>query len=182
MSTTNYIFYQLISTEFVKKKLIKILITISANILSFQVSGMVSRVISIHPIVDPISEIALSIICSLNIQRFYNFLKRYTPEYREFAIYLLENYTFENYLYWKKIIVLKVCGYICILLQFMEITNWLIYRYIFQYLICFIIVEQVENGWTVKNLLWRKSHPRPNVIKNNKEVKMIDSYCNEYKL
>lgn len=169
----DYIFYQLISTEFVKKKLVGILISLSSNILCLQISTGISKIISIHPFIDPISEVVISIICSLNIHIFYNFLQRYTPEYRKIAIYLLQNYNIENYLWWKKIIVLSFSTYICILLLFVEITNKLIYRYIFQYIICFFIIEQIENG-NIKNYF--KFNKYPKIKKCKTKPQMIDSY------
>jgi hypothetical protein len=57
---------------------------------------------------------------------------------------LIDNYTLENYRFWKRCIVLTGCAYICLLMTSIKIDNYFIILNIVQYAICFLIIEQFE--------------------------------------
>jgi hypothetical protein len=139
-----YIFQQLIATDFIKRKLSIILISLVANLIQLHIVAIVSILTSINPYIDFWLQIIFSIILSLNINYIYSRVKRYKQHFYHVTTYLIRNYSIENYWRWKRIIVLSICAYGCVLLMLVKITNTLICIYIIQYAICFLIREQIE--------------------------------------
>lgn len=142
----DYIFQQLIASDFVKTKLTYILISIVANLIQVHIVSAICFLVAFNKYVDFIVQIIVSVTCTLNISYTYNFVERYSKEFHELAKYILINFSLENYRYWKRIVVISGGIYACILLTFIQVTNQLLIIYILQYLICFLVIEQFEQG------------------------------------
>lgn len=173
---SEYIFQQLITTEFIQNKLVHILISITTNIINLHLVTILCMFISFNPIIDFIIHTSISVGMALNIDKIYNLLERYTHEFTIITNYLIKNYSIENYCYWKRLINLIVCGYICIILLFVEINNWFVFTNILYYVICFLITEQFEQ----KNIQkWIKNYKSKPIVKINcidNENIIINSY------
>jgi hypothetical protein len=142
-----YIFQQLITSKFIKNKLTNILIALFVNILNLHLVSILCFIFSFNILfIDFFIHIFISIFMSLNIYRLYNIIEKYQPEFYKLTKYIIKNYTLENYRLWKKSIIIFSCCYFSILLYFITITKQLIFIYILEYLICFIILEQIEQN------------------------------------
>lgn len=161
-----YIFQQLMMTDFVQQKLAIILMSIVVNIIQMHIVSILCMIITFHPIIDFIVHTIISIIATLNIDKIYNIVERYEPEFVTLTQYLINNYSFENYRYWKRIIVLSACGYLCIILWKVQVTSWLLFIYIIQYGICFTIVDQFEEQRIQR---WVREWTERPIIKTNKD-------------
>jgi hypothetical protein len=170
-----YIFQQLIMSEFIQQKLAYILISMCANLINIHIVSIICYILSIHPYIDFIIQICISIFMALHIEYVYLFLKRYNPEFFELTQYLIKNFTIEKYRYWKRIVVICFCIYICILLLFIKVDNRLIYIYIIQYAITFIITEQFEQRRIQTWLKHYKEQPKIHKY-SSYENALIDSY------
>jgi hypothetical protein len=176
-----YIFQQLILTEFVQQKLSFIFIALITNILQIHIVSVLSYLISINYYVDFVIQIVISVSISLNINYIYDAVQRYQKEFMLLTQYLINNYSFENYRYWKRIIVLSSGTYLCILLFFIKITNLMLISYIIQYLICFLIIEQFEQKRIHK--LIKEYRLKPVEKKYTKtETQLIESYISPKKM
>lgn len=170
-----YIFQQLITSEFIKEKLTGILISLATNIFNLHIVSIICAVVSIHPYIDFFLQIGVSVFMALNIDYLYGVIDKYHQEFHELTQYLINNYTIENYKWWKKIVVLSVCGYACIGLLFIDVTNTLLYVYIGQYAICFLIIEQFEQQRIQKFIQEYKEKPKTQIDDPALEF-LIDSY------
>jgi len=170
-----YIFQQLLMTKFVQQKLTIILMSIFVNIIQMHLVTIVCLILTFNPIVDFVLHTAISIIFTLNISFIYNITERYKVEFHNITQYLIANYSFENYRYWKRIIVCTICAYACVILYKTAITSWLLFIYIIQYAICFIVVDQIEEQ---RFQLWIKDWLETPIIRNNDKMtnKLIESY------
>jgi len=139
-----YIFQQLILTDFIQKKLAYILISFAVSILQLHIVSILCYMTSFNPYVDFVVQIGISVGISLNISFIYKIVEKYHEEFYMLTQYLINNYTFENYRYWKRLIVVSMGVYACIGLLFINITNIVLIVYIIQYLITFLIIEQFE--------------------------------------
>jgi hypothetical protein len=179
MNTLNYgeyLFQQLLMTRFVQKKLAIILMAIIVNIIQMHIVSVVCYILTVSPIIDFVLHTIISIVCTLNIGITYNAIERYKPEFTRLTTFLINNYSFENYRYWKRILVLGGCGYLCVILWRVEITSMYLFLYILQYGICFIIVDLFEErriqDWVIN---WRS---RPHVTQDTNDISnlLVESY------
>lgn len=177
-----FIFQQLIGSNFVRRKLSQILIAITVSLLNIHIVSGLSFIIAINPYIDFILQIAMSVCCSLNTGYLYDFVQRYQSEFDILSKYLITNYTLENYRFWKRIIIVTACLYLCIILTFIEVTNRLLFLYIFQYFLSFLIIEQFEQQRVQK---WYQDYQRRPQIRVSKPVDppdfMIESYMSPKK-
>lgn len=140
-----YIFQQLVTTEFVQSKLSLIFVSFLANFIQMHLITLSCYLVSSgNSYIDFVVQISISIILTLNIKYTYNFVERYQTEIQILTRYLIENYNINNYRFWKRIFILSLCLYSCCLLAVIRLTNWIILIYIIQYALCFLILEQIE--------------------------------------
>ncbi len=139
-----YIFQQLLTTEFVQHKLVCILVALTANFVQLHIVAILCFITSFNPYADFFIQIVISIIIALCNNYIYNFTERYTREFTSITTYLINNYSIDNYYRWKRLIMLSACAYSCLLLLLVHLTNWILFVYIIQYACCFLIVEQFE--------------------------------------
>jgi len=177
MSYGEYIFQQLITSDFIQRKLTSILVALVANIISLHVSSLLCLVLTTRMFyIDFIVQIVISIVISINVDFIYKIVIKWEEELHRITKYFIKNYTFENYKRWKRYIIITGCGYLCIIVYFAELSKPLIYTYILQYIICFIIIEQIETKsfkkWTIK--VFKK--PKVNVFELTDDTDLINSY------
>ena len=172
-----YVFQQLITTDFVQRRLVQILVAISANLINLHIVSILCAVVSVNVYIDFILQIAISVVCSLKIGGIYNFVERFDVELHQLTQYLINNYSIENYNLWKRTIVVGSCIYACIVLMFVEINNWVLFMYILQYAICFLIIEQFEQQRIQKWLKDYQTRPSTKVLTDDPASDfLINSY------
>lgn len=138
------ILQQLLANDFVQTKLTEIVTSIVANIVNIHITSLLCSIFTIHPYVDFVTHTGISVFLAINIDTIYRFVERFDPELRQVTKYLIENYSIENYRLWKRTIVLIGCGYACLGILLIELTKGVLFMYILQYAICFILIEQIE--------------------------------------
>jgi len=172
-----YVFQQLVTTELVQKKLTEILISIAANIINMHLVTILCSIISLNVYIDFFLQIAISVICSLRIHYIYNFLEHYKAEFGELTKYLINNYSIENYLYWKRCIIIGICAYASVALLLVRLTNWVLFLYIFQYAVCFLIIEQFEQQRIQRWVREYKTRPKTTILTDDPTSNfLINSY------
>lgn len=170
-----YIFQQLIGSELVQSKLTEILISLATNIVNVHIVTVICAIITIHPYIDFFVQIGISVVMALNIDYVYTLVNKYYPEFHQLTLYLINNYTIDNYRQWKRIIILTLCGYACLGLLLMTVTNILLFTYIVQYATCFLIVEQFEQNRVQQFIRDYKERPKATIMTPATEY-LIDSY------
>jgi hypothetical protein len=170
-----YIFQQLVTTEFVQNKSVNILISLTVNLINIHLITGLSILFSIHPWFDFIFQIAISVILTINVHWLYDLLGRYHQEFTWLAKYLINNYSIENYCYWKRLVIFVAASYGCVILSLIQITNQLLLVYLIQYLIGFLIIEQIEQQRIQK---WLKDYTQRPVARRHDQSAtfLINSY------
>lgn len=174
----DYLLQQLIGSEFIQKKLTQILISLATNFINMHIVSILSGVLTIHPYVDFFTQIAVSTGMSLNMHYIYDITGRYEEEFHRLTQYIINNYSLENYMYWKKICVFTGSIYLAFVLLFVEVNNRLLAIYLAQYLISYLIIEQFENRRVHK---WVYNMTTKPVVKASVEPVLIDSYLSHRK-
>ena len=72
--------------------------------------------------------------------------------------------------------MIVLCIYIIIPLSFININSSLIIMYIIEYLIIFLIVDQLEQNFL--NKLFKQIREKPSKKIYNKSFNVVDNYCN----
>lgn len=171
-----YVFQQLITTDFIQQKLAYILIAIAVNLIQIHIVSAICFLLAFNKWVDFVVQIAVSVTCSLNVSYTYDFVERYHKEFTLLTQYIIQNFSIENYRYWKRIIIVTGGVYACVLLMFIQVTNALLMTYIIQYVLCFLIIEQFEQN-RIKQ--WINHYRHKPVLKKHSDPAtsfLIESY------
>lgn len=177
-----YIFQQLITAEFVQLKLAQILMSLIVNFINMHLVSLLCLIVSVNVYIDPILQIAISVFCALKINHIYNLVEKYEPEFHQLTQYLINNYSVDNYRYWKRLVVIGACIYSSLLLLIIELTNWTVFIYIFQYVLCFLIVEQFEQHKIQQWIEKYRTRPKTKKLVNDPASEfLINSYMSPNK-
>jgi len=141
-----YILNRLLTSKFIKKKLGDILLAITANLIQMQVVTVLCYSVSINPVVDYCFQIGVSTVLAINIDYFYLAIQNYKPKFHQLARHLINNYSFDNYIYWKRLVTTGILGYALLVMSVVEINNRLIVIYLSQCFINFIIIDRYQAG------------------------------------
>ena len=175
MNYADYILNKVLSSRFIKKKLAHILIALTANFIKLQLINLLSFFFMCHPVVDFVLPIVITTALSVYIDHFYYILEPYQEHFYRLARYLIDNYSVENYMYCKRIVITIILGYCLIIVSLVEINNRVIQLYILQYIVCFFIMDAYEQKY-IQNF-YHKYRAQPRTVVHQKmPVSLIESY------
>jgi len=136
----------LLTTDYTIKKLnILTIYIITLIIRSILISFIIFLITTGIFYVDFISTILVSIIIILKTQFISYIVLKYEDEIFKLSDYLIKNYNHQNFRKWKKLIVLFICFYYIIYLLLYPVNSNVLIQYIIQFLICYFIVDNIEN-------------------------------------
>ena len=147
---TDQLFQSLIRTRYAKRQFSMVLSLIIVGILKWHIKILFSCIIQIHPIVDFILQILLSVILAFKGYWIRNIVDRFKSEIYALSRYLINNYSPENLKVWKRNIVLLISLYFIIHILLIEITKWVLVGQILQFLISYFFIEGIEGGTFVE--------------------------------
>jgi len=176
---TDQIFDSLIKTRYAKKQFSLILAMLFTFFIRWHIKMLFVFLFQTHPIIDFFLQIFLSVLLVLKSGWIHNIVSRFQSEIYALSRYLINNYSPQNYRVWKRNATVGGCLYIIIQLLFIEVTSILLIEYVLQFLLCYLIVDGIEQRtfyrmytWVNEkincyyNLYWRKSSI-PNIIQEN---------------
>ncbi len=172
-----YVFQQLITTKFIQLKLAHILISLAVNFINVHIITLLCMIVSVNVYLDFFLHIGISVVMAFKINHIYNFVEHYESEFYTLTRYLINNYSIDNYRYWKRLVVITACVYACILLLLVQLSNRLVFLYIIQYAICFLIIEQFEQQRIQK---WISDYQKRPVAKRLTDDPASDFLINSY--
>ena len=133
-----------VATNYVKQKLSTLVVAFLTVLIRMHVTTIICWFTSTNIYVDFFIHGAISVLLVLNSNWIYKSLLRYEKEILVFTTHVINNYSPQNYRYWKRIITVGIALYFILILLVVEVTNFMLISYIVQYLLCFFVVEQVE--------------------------------------
>lgn len=175
------IFQQLLLTDFVKKYLAGIVISILVNILQVITSTWLSSLFNIHYTIDYCIQIAISIACTMNNKYFYLVIEKFTNEIDYSVQSFIKGYNVPKYKLYKRLLVTIICVAVCGHVFLYPITNERVYMLVSQYLISFYIIELWED-YNIKFWLKKTTAKNPTVNTLTTQVYeefLIDSYMSK---
>ena len=163
----------IIATRYAKSKLSILLMLIATSILRLHLSSVITILLSCNFYVDFVVQIVVSIIAVFQTNRIYKFVELFKPHFYSLTRYIINNYTPERYRKWKRNVTLCICFYIIILFSFFEITSKLVIMYTIQYMICYGVVDIIEQRKIEKMIERYKERPRRVIYA---ELNVIDEF------
>lgn len=135
-----------LSIDYTKRKINKLFMYIITLVLRFLCNLAVTSIVYTGNFwIDFPLEIAIGVIFILYTPKFYTIVTRYKSDILELSRYLIDNYNEENFRLWKLYVVFPTATFTIAYLCLFEITSFLLIQYIVQFLLCYLIVDNIEN-------------------------------------
>jgi len=163
----------IIATKYAKGKLTVLIMLIATAILRLHIVSILTMLLSYNIYVDFFTQIILSILGVFTTNYIYNFVERFKPYFYRLTRYIINNYTPDRYRKWKRNLTLSLCLYIIIIFMNFEITSNLVIMYTIQYIICYGVVDVIEQRKIEKLIKSYKDRPRRVIYA---ELNVIDEF------
>ena len=163
----------IIATRYAKGKLTVLLMLIFTAILKLHLSSIITILLSTNIYVDFFTQIIVSIIAVFQTNRIYRFVEGYKSHFYALTRYIINNYTPERYRRWKRNVTLGICIYIIVIFSLFEITSNLVIMYTIQYMICYGVVDVIEQRKIEKLIKNYKDRPKRVIYA---ELNVIDEF------
>lgn len=164
----------IIMTTYAKKKFNILLVILFTLIVRIHLSFIICMFLQIHPFIDTISSIFISVLFSLYNDIIYNFiLHNYKNKIYIVTKYIINNYSLQNYILWKRYILFIFTMYVSLILSVYTIDNFFLFKYLFQFVISYIIVDIIQQNKfypfvnTIRHRPRKKIHMKLQVVENH---------------
>jgi len=138
--------WSLIRTSFTKRTFCYLLLSLITVIIRTHIDAVTAYLLTPDIfILNSLVRIIISTILILNSKYIYDIVQRYTPEVYNLSRYLINNYNEKNFKRWKQKVNLTMCIYFYLVTYIIDITSISLRVTIIEYLICYIIVEIIDN-------------------------------------
>lgn len=136
----------IINSGFARNGLIIVVTYIITSIVKLHISALISTIFNGTMILDLVLPIIVGIALSIAADSIFRYVQTHQATYEVWVDYFIANYSRANFVRWKRMCLLIICGYIFLLLAFITIDNYFIFVSTVQTAIISIISDSLEQG------------------------------------
>lgn len=122
----------------------RVLMYFICGLIRFHLSILFSTLFYFSPTINFFLDISFNVFLYLSSGIIYSYVESYEDSYQKLVAYFIKNYTYENYIRWKRYLMISVCTYLLIALCIIKVDNWFFIIAIIQYIITFLLCEIIE--------------------------------------
>jgi len=181
----DYILNTIVKSNYARNGLIIVWIYIVTGLLRFHLSILICFLIRWNLMFDLIFPIIVTVLLSLASDTLFKYVETHRSWNKLVVDYFIKNYSRENFVRWKRILLLILCCYVVLAVMFITIDNRFILITTFQtaisFGICDLLEQKMPQTWYNYLMSWWH-HPR--ITKFSTDHRLIDNYiaANFYQL
>lgn len=177
----DYILNTIVNSNYARNSLIVFFTCVMTAIVRFHLSIIICALFTWNNGFDLIFPILVTILLSMASDTLFKYMETHRPRCEQLVDYLMANYSTQNFIRWKRFILLGICCYVLLAIALVEVDNYFIFLTTIQTIISFVFCDLLENkmpqalynrlmGW------WN----RPRVIRFPDKGDIIENYdpCN----
>jgi len=159
----NNIAYEIVKMKYIKRIVNTSLICLIAIIIRIILYSILSLLITFGNIyIDFTMQIIISIFLCLKTKFIHDIVNIFNNDFYKCTKYIINNYSEQNYRYWKNYVIFCVLMLLYIYFSIVEITSNIIRIYIVQYMICYTYIDISENeNHYLRNKLRELKYTKP---------------------
>ena len=142
----NHLLHGLVTSSYAKNGLMIILTYVITGLVRFHLSAILCVIFSGGNWFDNISPIIITVLLSLASDNIYRYVKTHKKSYERLVEYIITNYSMDNFILWKRYVLVVLAIYIMLALYLVEISNRFILITVIQTAISFGICDLLENN------------------------------------
>jgi len=150
-----YLKYKLVTSSLVKNEITCLLISCTSWIIELVIYVFINILLPFQQYfwIRYFLEIIISLILSMSSPYIISGLQPHKPSFYRISEYIIENFSLNFFNRIKKIVVISLGSISLILLQFNQVDNFLISIYIIQYMVIFILIDQMQQNSAMARLI-----------------------------
>ena len=169
----DHILKSVIATSYAKQKLNVILMMFITIIVRIHINTIICMYFTFNPHIDFFLHCLISVFVVLKSSIIYRFISKFESSFLAATQYFVNNYNPIRYRRWKRMTTISIAFYIITILYFFEVNSRMLILYIFQYLLSYFIIDQIEQEKIVK--LIRDFNERPTHMIHGK-INIVNDY------
>lgn len=157
----DYLLKSLITSSYAKNGLMIILTYLITGLVRFHISIALCALFSFGNLFDYISPVIITVLLSLASNNIYGYVMTHKKSYKKLIDCIITNYSMDNFILYKRRILLALGVYIMLALYFIKINNHFILVTVIQTAISFGICDLLENDVPqafIRRILGRWKH------------------------
>lgn len=167
----DYILKTVVNSSYSKSALTLLVTCLVTLVLKVHLTSVLSALVTLGNVFDFFVPVVISVLVSSVSDTLFRYADTHKPAYERLVTYLLENYSQENFVTWKRIALLVLFSYLMLILLIVPLDNVTIMIATLQTALSFVITDCLENRTVQK--LWKKLQQR-----KKKPVKKIRDRVN----
>ena len=173
----DYIAKTILTSSYSKNLLSIFLIYIITGIVKFHISVLLCWFITLNNFLDFIFPILVTVLLSMFSDILFKYIETHKDLTEKFVDYLINNYSKENYIKWKRFFLFVIFCYILLVISLLSVNNTLIFISTIQTLVSTLICDLLEQKYHKVVIDKIKTiQKRPKVIKSIFEYSLIEDY------
>lgn len=171
----DYIFNTIATSSYAKNTLTIALMYLITGIVRFHLSMIFSWLFSFGCIIDYVTPIIINVMLSFLSSTLYQYVGTHRDHYETLVTYLMENYSIQNMIRWKRYVLTFVFTYVMLALLVIPIDNMFLIVGTLQTAASFVICDILENRESVRAKIEEFMYT-PQVTKILKDFTIIHNY------
>jgi hypothetical protein len=176
----DYILKTVVNSSYARNGLIMLLMYIMTATVRFHLSLIVCFIVQQNNWMDLVSPVIVTVLISMTSNTLFKYVETHRLIHESIVDYFIDNYTRENFIRWKRILMICVLSYILLAVYLVHIDNYFIFLTTIQTAISFCICDLLEHK--MHHVMYNKIMNwlyRPQITKFINRGQMIDNYLSK---
>lgn len=170
----DYLLHLFINSSFARKGLVLLCIYLMTTVVRFHLTMALCILFSWNNNIIPI---VISVLTSMASDTLFQYGSTHRPRLETSIEYMIRNYSLDNFIRWKRIVLTGILLYIMVVLFLFQINNYTIFVALTQMtiscIICDFLEQHLPQTWYNSVLNWWS---RPQVTRHQTHLMLIDNY------
>ena len=140
----NYLLSLIVNSQFARNGLVILLLYLVTALVRFHLSIVLCIVLTLNNPFDVVSPVIISVLLSMASDTLFKYVETHRPFYETIVEYVITNYSEENFIRWKRMVLISICVYVLFILLTVQIDNYYLFVSIVQTIASFLICDFLE--------------------------------------
>jgi len=176
----DYLLNLVMSSRYARNGLVMLVIYLVTSIARFHLSLMLTLLFTFNNTFDLVIPVIITVLVAMISDVLFQYAETHRSRYEQLVDYLMENYSVENFIRWKRMVLTVLLIYILIGLKFVQIDNYYIFLSLVQttigYAICDMLEQKLPQSWYNYLLTWWNRPQVKKFMKISTKSAIINNY------
>lgn len=173
----DYILNTVVKSSYARNGLVVLLIYLITAMVRFHLAIIICIFFKWNNVLDLIFPVIVTVLLSMASDTLFKYVETHRPRYEELVDYFIANYSRENFIRWKRFLLVGICCYVLLAIALNQVDNYFIFLSTIQTAASFCISDLLENkmpqAWYNRLMDWWH---RPRITLTSQKGDIIDNY------